>query len=64
MPTRVQFVGGEHVLRSCECRDNTEQFGNPNFARADELTGNCRGSGGGKNPHPIRRSGPVEKSFM
>ena len=58
------FVGGEHVLSSCDCRDDTEHFGNPNCARADDLTGNSRGSGSSKNPHLIRRSGPVEESFM
>ena len=35
-----------------------------NCARADGLTGNSRGSGGGKNPHLIRTSGPVERRFM
>ena len=58
------FVGGEHVLSSCECRDETQHLGNPKWARAGDLTGNSRGSGGGKNPHLFRRSGLVEKSFM
>ena len=55
MPTRAQFVGGEHVLSSFECRDDTEHRENPNCARAD-LTGNSRGSSSGKNPHRIRRT--------
>ena len=36
----------------------------PNCARSGDLTGISRGSGTGKDPHLIRRSGPVEKSFM
>ena len=60
----TSLVGGEHVLSSCDCRDDTEHRGNPNCARAGDLKGNSRGSGSGKNPHLIRRSGIVEKSFM
>ena len=48
----------------CDCRDGTEHRGNPNCARADDLTRNSHGSGSGKNPHLIRKSRPVEKSFM
>ena len=57
-------VGGEHVLSSCDCRDDTEHRGNPNCARADDLAGNSRGSGSGKNAHPSRGSEPVVKSVM
>ena len=42
----------------------TAQNTDPNCANADNLTRNFRGSGGGKNPHLIRRSGPLVKSFM
>ena len=36
---------------SCDCQDDTEHRGNPNCARADDLTGNSRGSGCGHVPH-------------
>ena len=64
MRTRAQCVGGSHILSPCDGRDDTELRGNPNCARVDDLTGNSRDSGSGKNPHQIRRSELVEKSFM
>ena len=36
---------------SCDCQDDTEHRGNPNCARADDLTGNFRDSGCGNAPH-------------
>ena len=36
---------------SCDCQDDTEHRGNPNCARADDLTGNSQGSGCGNVPH-------------
>ena len=53
----VQLVFMRWLLRQ-------EDRGNPNCARADDLTGNSRASGCGNDPHQIHRSGPVEKSFM
>ena len=58
------FVVGGHVLSSRDCRDGTERRGNPNCARDGHLTRNFRGSGGGKDPHLIPRSGLVEKSLV
>ena len=61
---RAQYGDGEHVVSSRDCRDDTEHRGNPNCARAAVLTGNSRGSGGGRDPHLIHRPGPVVKSVM
>ena len=58
------FVVEEHVLGSRDCRDDTEHRGNPNCARAGDLTRNSRGSGCGKDPHQIHRSGPAEEGFI
>ena len=54
----------ENVLSSRDCRDDTKHRGNPNCARAGDLTRNSQDSECGKDPHQIRRSGPVEKSSM
>ena len=54
-----RFVDGEHVLSSRDCPNDTEHRGDPNCARAGDLTGNSRGSGSGKDPHQIDWSGPV-----
>ena len=58
------FVVGEHVPKSRGCREDTEKSGNPNCARTGDLKRNSKGSGSGKDPHLIHRSGPVEKSSM
>ena len=55
LTARAQFVDGEHVLSSRDCRDDIEHRGNHKCARAGVQTGNSPYSGCGKNPPDTSR---------